>query len=242
MVYWSLRPAGGLTDRRLGRWPTADADAADFMISSDGVLSFKFSPDYEMPRGRRQALTTPTRWWWWPRRRASALPRRRGPVRKKGYKKVTVNGHQRGGDRDGDPVGAVQAQVGVQLTATYNDLDNEKPADTGLTWKWYLGNSPIPGAGGMRAASRTYTPDGSGSLTGRGQLHQDRWQCKKHRRRSVSGRCLTLITPPLSSRRGSEARSVDENSPPGTKVGKPVTAIDPGDNIDLHAVRDDPRR
>ena len=27
------------------------ADAAEFSISSDGVLSFKFSPDYEMPLG-----------------------------------------------------------------------------------------------------------------------------------------------------------------------------------------------
>ena len=29
----------------------ASPDNVHFMISSDGVLSFKFSPDYEMPRG-----------------------------------------------------------------------------------------------------------------------------------------------------------------------------------------------
>ena len=38
----------------------------------------------------------------------------------------------------------------------------------------------------------------------------------------------TTLSFPL---RGSDARSVDENSPPGTNVGNPVTAIDPDDKL-----------
>ena len=41
-----------------------------------------------------------------------------------------------------------------------------------------------------------------------------------------SVRCPLLLTPTLPSRTGAGARSVDENSPPGTDVGKPVAAND----------------
>ena len=51
-IYWLLADAV-VTDEATGDDITADdlADVDHFMISSDGVLSFKFSPDYEMPRG-----------------------------------------------------------------------------------------------------------------------------------------------------------------------------------------------
>ena len=45
-----------------------------------------------------------------------------------------------------------------------------------------------------------------------------------------SGRSPPVITPPLCSRRWHGiVRKVKENSPPGTNVGKPVTAGDAGD-------------
>ena len=42
-----------------------------------------------------------------------------------------------------------------------------------------------------------------------------------------------MVTSPLTSVRGTRTqRSVDENSPPGTRVGKPDrTAVDPGDKL-----------
>ena len=61
---------------------------------------------------------------------------------------------------------ALQAQVGVELTATYNDVDNEKPGATDLTWKWYLGGSQISVEEVTSAADLTsmYTPGRAGSL------------------------------------------------------------------------------
>ena len=46
--------------------------------------------------------------------------------------------HRRGG-AETVTLSAQQGQVDVALTATYNDLDNERPPNTDLTWKWFLG-------------------------------------------------------------------------------------------------------
>ena len=53
---------------------------------------------------------------------------------------------------------AQQGQVGVALMATYNDLDNEMPSGTVLTWKWYLGTSQILGA-----TTADYAPENPGT-------------------------------------------------------------------------------
>ena len=49
-----------------------------------------------------------------------------------------------------------QGQVNVRaVTATYNDLDNERPTGTNITWKWYLVGSEIPGARSARIPPAT---------------------------------------------------------------------------------------
>ena len=177
MVYWSL------ADEAVSAAEVTSDDVADqehFMISADGVLSFKFSPDYEMPRGSVSDNTNTNTYKVVVVASDDALGAGTtdNPVQM-AYKKVTVMVT----DVDEDEtvtLSAERAQVGVVLTATYNDLDNEKPATTTLTWKWYLGGLPIPNAGtGDTGPTSTYTPDKSGLSAGRGQLHQDRWQCKK---------------------------------------------------------------
>ena len=69
---------------------------------------------------------------------ASDDPRCGVTGRKMAYKKVTVN-VTNVEETETVTLSARQPQVGVTLTATYNDLDNEKPDTTNLTWKWYLG-------------------------------------------------------------------------------------------------------
>ena len=72
----------------------------------------------------------------------SALKRTDNPIMV-AYKKVvvTVTNVE---ETETVTLSARQGQVGVPLTATYNDLDNERPTDAiVLTWKWYLGGSPI---------------------------------------------------------------------------------------------------
>ena len=64
--------------------------------------------------------------------------------RELGYKKVTVN-VTNVNETETVTLSARQGQVNVELTATYNDLDNERDGDApDLTWKWYLGGSEIP--------------------------------------------------------------------------------------------------
>ena len=50
-IYWSLLPADTETTDIEGIDDADDADFEHFMISSDGILTFKLSPDYETPEG-----------------------------------------------------------------------------------------------------------------------------------------------------------------------------------------------
>ena len=126
---------------------------------------------------------------------------------------------------------AQQGQADVQLTATYNDVDNEIPTGTTLTWKWYLGGAQVPG-GGVTSTDLTsmYTPVNAGSL--RAEASYTRTDgTKKAVSKTVSVRAAPRAANvlPTFGDEGSDARSVDENSPPGTRVGSPVTAVDPDD-------------
>ena len=120
----------------------------------------------------------------------------------------------------------------MELLATYNDLDNEKPVPTVLTWKWYLGNSPIPGAG-----TSTCQPHVPSSPIGRGSLRVEASYTKTDGTTKTVSKTVSVRAKPTAANAepnfgvGPGARSVDENSPPGTRVGKPVTAIDTGDKL-----------
>ena len=220
MVYWSLT-----TEAVPDVVEAADiVDREHFMINSDGVLSFRFSPDYEMPRGSASdANNTNT---YKVVVQASDDPTGAGGAIMMGYKKVTVN-VTNVDETETITLSARQAQVGVELTATYNDLDNEKPTDTPLTWKWYLVRSEIPGAGatGTDLISR-YTPDTGGSLRAEASYTRTDGNAKTVSK-TINVRAMPTDTNAAPcSRRGLARRSVDENSPPGTDVGKPVAAND----------------
>ena len=140
-VYWSLATEVVTDEVAVGDFE----DSSHFSISAGGVLSFRFSPDYEMPMGGAADTNT-----YKVVVVASDNPTGAGtdemPIMR-GYKKVTVNvtGLE---ETETVTLSAQQGQVDVGLTATYNDLDNEKPAATLITWKWFLGGSQISGAGG----------------------------------------------------------------------------------------------
>ena len=225
MVYWSLlATTDSVTPEDIS--PSTDsADMTQFSISTSGVLSFRFTPDYEMPRGSAIADGNTNTY------RvvvvASDDPDGAGTDGAgagimMGYKKVTVTVTDVE-ETETITLSAQQGQVGVDLMATYNDLDNERPSGTDLTWKWYLGSSPI-----SEATTATYSPANPG--THRVEASYTKTDgSKKAVSATISVRAVpnannaAPIFPP-----GSNARSVDENSPPGTNVGKPVKANDTG--------------
>ena len=225
MVYWSLETANVTGVDGIG--DDDEDDHAHFSISASGVLSFRFSPDYEMPRGQAKtdgntntyrvvvvASDDPT----------GAGTDGEGAGIMMGYKKVTVNVTDVD-ETETITLSAQQGQVGVALTATYNDADNERPADVALTiWKWFLGGSQISGAD-----AATYdAPENPGTHRVEASYTKSDGSEKK-----VSATINVRpepkdgnATPVFPS--GSNARSVDENSPPGTNVGRPVKADDTG--------------
>ena len=116
---------GDMTDAGEGsddRTPSADVD--DFMISGDGVLTFKFSPNYEIRDTEYEVVVVAS---------DDAL----GVMgRENTYKKVTVTVTDV--DEDGSiSLSAQQPQVDVALTATLTDQDRSatKPI-IDATWKW----------------------------------------------------------------------------------------------------------
>ena len=224
MVYWSLAPANADPDGE-GDLVAADAaDAAEFSISSDGVLRFKFSPDYEMPMVGDTAKTNNT---YNVVVVASDDPTGAGTDGEgagilMGYKKVTVNVTDVE-ETETVTLSAQQGQVGVELTATYNDLDKERPSTTVLMWQWHLGG-PISDP----TTNANYSPQNPG--THRVEASYTKTDgSKKTVSATISVRAEPSAgnaTPVFPS--GSDARSVDENSPPGTNVSKPVKAKDTG--------------
>ena len=218
MVYWSLPTTEpNLLPTGFVNADFTNSDAADFSINSDGVLRFKFPPDYETPMGGGTGTASNT---YNVVVAASDDPPGAGDAIMIGYKKVTVN-VTNVQETETITLSARQAQVSVELTATYNDLDNEKPTTATLTWKWYLGGSPIPNAN-----TDTYTPDNSGSLRVEASYTRTDGSAK------TASKTINVRTEPTVANAapvfptGSNARSVDENSPPGTNVGKPVAAND----------------
>ena len=226
MIYWSL-PTTAPSPLPTG-FADADftnSDAADFSINSDGVLSFNFPPDYEMPMGGGTGGTSNT---YNVVVAASDDPPGAGTAIMVGYKKVTVN-VTNVQETETITLSVHQGQVEVLVTATYNDLDNERAAngDPALTWTWYLGGSPISGAGGTGTdLTSSYAPENSGSHKVEASYTRTDGSAK-----TVSKTINVRTEPTVANAApvfptGSGARSVDENSPPGTNVGRPVAAND----------------
>ena len=240
-IYWSLLRSLPTTPPVVGGTPLVDGDFADeghFSISSDGVLSFMLPPppDFETPKtliADTESLAArnvykivvvasddaP----------GAAVDEDAVDIRMKAYHKVTVTDV----DEDGSiSLSTQQPQMGVELTATLADQDTI----TDAKWKWEQGTAmngpwtvivgdtaatmemPVAGlVGKYLRATATYT-DAHGN-------DKSAMAVSANAVRAVPGG--TNSSPAFPD--GSDARSVKENSPPGTNVGKPVAAGDAGD-------------
>ena len=233
-VYWSL-----LTTVTGDVAATDIVDADDFSISSDGVLSFKWPPNFETPddevANNEYKIVVVA---------SDDAPGVTG--REMSYHKVTVTVTDV--DEDGSiSLSAQQPQVSIVLTAELTDQDDTDTDRDGtqlqnIKWKWEQSpamNGPwslISGAGAADTdASSGYSP--AGDTTGK-YLRATATYTDKHgddkTAMAVSAHAVRKdppgenAAPAFSST--TVARSVDENSPLGTNVGKPVTADDaPGD-------------
>ncbi len=239
MVYWSLleelpNPVPTVDGTELA---TTDLeDFGHFTISSDGVLSFNIPPDHEMPAGGSDGDSNtymvvvvasddaPD---------STSARQTDNPIMM-GYKRVVIT------VTDVDEPGMVslsslQPQVGADLTATLAAPEQHETTAT-ITWKWEKSRSrssgwtAIDGAGetetyqptaaiGYLRATATYTDSDNEERTAHG--------VSVNRVRTAPTTTDEAATFPS----GSGTRSVDENSPAETEVGKPVAADDTSDEV-----------
>ena len=219
-VYWSLADdADAVT--------AADIEDADhFVISSDGVLSFKFSPDYEVQMGGGSANDSNT---YKVVVTASDNAPGAGTVEnptKVAYEKVTVM------VTDVDEPGivtllSVQPQVSIGLTAMLTDDDATTTQIGAAKWKWeHASTANGPWTPILTAKTSVYMPIGVEDKYLRVTATYTDGHGSGKTAQAVSAANNAAPVFPT----GSGARSVDENSPPGASVGKPVVANDaPGD-------------
>ena len=224
MVYWSLTVAevDGVVE-------AADiAGLEHFMINSDGVLSFKFPPDYETTpapnvTGNTYKVVV----------EASDDALGAGDMIKMGYKKVTVM------VTDVDEPGMValssqQPQVGQPLTATLTDDDATSDQITAATWVWErtsaMGEDYTVIIG---ATAANYPPVAGvvGNYLRAKATYTDRHGSEKTAMMVSAYKVRALPPSNAAPDAGTAAREVEENSPPGTNVGKPVTATDPNSDV-----------
>ena len=258
-VYWSLLDShvGIMVDGT----PLIEGDVADygdFNISMDGVLTFKSPPSFESLNGGQLEDVEAT-----PGSNtykvvvvssddAPGAGTTDTPIQP-AYHKVTVNVTDE--DEDGSvSLSALQPQQGVNLTATLMDDDapDSDPDTSGkqidTVWKWEQSSAmvgPWTLISGATAASYMPAKDVAGMYLRVTATYDDEHGDDKtamavsaHTSRAVPAGANSLPVFPTPA----VGRSVDENSPPGTKVGKPVTAGDAGDVLTytLSGTDDDP--
>ena len=249
-IYWSLNPVDAVADlNNDGDFEDAgeavddnhSADFEHFMISADGVLTFKLSPNYEMPREAVMTNDNTNTY----NIVVVAYDDALGVTgREDTYKKVTVTVTDV--DEDGSiSLSAQQPQVGVGLTTTLTDQDATDEQQTDAKRKWEQSSamdgpwivivgsteemySPVAGVvGKYLRATVTYTDEHGDDKTAMG--------VSAHAVRAVPAG--GNAAPEFSSEAGD--RTVKENSPPGTNVGKPLTAGDAGDILTYTMTGDD---
>ena len=211
-------------------WSLDGTDAALFDISSNGVLTFKEKPNYEM------AVDDGTDNMYEVIVQATDVDRRMGT------KPVTVevtNVNEPGVVT----LSARQPMAGVPLTATITDPDSVTTVNmtgsiiTGLEWQWQKGSSNIP-----NADQETYTPADSdkGSYLRATVTYKDpesRQTTKMANVRSgyavlraASGNKAPKFAddqdPVMDDVQADAARKVAENTEAGENIGAPVRADD----------------
>ena len=237
MIYWDLVKSVGFSSIADVDIDTADvADDTHFTITSAGgaaTLNFRFPPDYEMPRGMAMSNDNTNTY----KVVIVAADDAPGAVEaddeKKTYYKLTVMVTDM--DEDGMvSLSAQQPQVEVALNAMLTDDDATDDQITAAKWRWYHA-APDEERGlqitGENAAM--YMP--AEEIVGR-----DVWAVATYKDRhgdktakSYPSANPVRAAPPNNAAPtfpdSTDTRSVNENSPPGTAVGKPVKAGDAGD-------------
>ena len=228
-VYWSLATVDVPGVDGIGSGD--EDDHAEFSISSNGVLSFKFAPDYENPRGVPRATGSDENTY---RVVVVAADEPQGAAnRMLSYEKVTVN------VTDEDEPGVVtldaqQPQENRPLTATLIDDDASPDQNTAAKWKWDHSESKGgPWTSILTAISATYTPLGVADKYLRATATYTDGHGSDKNAQVVTPHMVRAV--PAANNADpvfpDEDRKVDENSPPGTKVGKPVVANDAAGDV-----------
>ena len=196
-------------------WSLSGSDAGDFTITG-GALTFRVSPNYEMPADANSDNVY------------EVTVMATDSDRNRGEKAVKVNVENV--DEPGTvTLSAVQARVGVPLTASLTDIDG---GISNVKWQWLNNSSDIEGA-----TSATYTPANSGdSLTVRAD-YTDRQGSDKM---ATSTPALTVVgdtrnkapefpdqDTATDGKQNTEAeRTVSETAAVGMAVGLPIPAED----------------
>ena len=196
----------------MARWTLEGDDAGDFRISG-GMLTFRSSPNYEMPMDANTDNTYMV-----------TLKASDGTYMDTHVVMVMVTNE----DEDGTvTLSSTQPVVGTEITATLTDID--MVVESSVTWQWARSmdmNSwmDIDGAG---ARMRTYTPtmddddmylrvtatytDGHGS--GKTEM-------------AMTDNAVSFNAVPEFAAGRTDTREVEENAAAGGNVGAPVTAMD----------------
>ena len=215
-------PENSATSRQVGRYTARDPEGAtvtlslssgdaDFALASNGVLTFKESPDYE--------------------ERSSYSVTVRAVVGSHTVDKVVTVNIQNVEEPGSATLSTVQPQEGTSLTATLEDDDDS----TGTIWQWYRTSSRgSTGTAITNANSRSYTPveDDVGRYLRAVATYDDGYDTGN----SASAVSVNRVQeappapePPVFPADGDYDRSIRENLSAGRNIGAPVTATD-GDN------------
>ena len=248
-TFWSLVPATGPTfpfDGN-GDGDTTDdvdiaeadaADAGDFKISRDGVLSFKSPPNFESANGGQaetaeESPATGSNTY-------KVVVRASDGGETYAYHKVTVmvtNVEEPGTVM----LSALQPQVGIALVAMHDDPDGEV---IGRTWKWERSaamDGPWTVISGDHGADPTSTYPPTGLDVGN-YLRATASYTDDHQSGKMAMATTTMMvraapqsndppafpdqdtgTPGIQT---AQTRTVPEKTPPGTNIGAPVSAND----------------
>ena len=207
----------------------ADTDMDDFDIEN-GVLTFKSSPDFEMPADTGTDNTY-----------VVTVQASDGGQDTTATEELTIevtNVEEPGTVT----LSTLQPQVGVAITATLTDPDTIEGTDLPtVTWQWYRGNSEIVGAtDGAGALMSSYTPTTGdvGSVLRAIAMYDDGEDedktAQEDSAHAVRQAPETNIPPTFPDQdldttgvQTAQTREMAENTPAGTNIGAPVVASDP---------------
>ena len=217
-------PENSASSRQVGRYSATDperatvtlslasGDTGAFNLASNGVLTFKTSPDYEQKSSYQVTV------------RAEAGIHTGNSAT---LKPVTVN-IENVEEPGTVTLSAVQPQASTPLTATLEDGDEP----TGTTWQWYRTSSRgSTGTAITNADSRFYTPDAAdvGSYLRAVASYTDSHGPGKTATAVSANRVQEappVPEPPVFPVDGNYGRSIRENTRAPANLGAPVRATD----------------